>query len=363
MAEQPIGITFSEEVQTQMFGAGKADFPIDFDDAWVWLDYSRKDSALRHMQGTLKIQLDYIEAATDRFHNNVESGEIKGSSPNKYFLTTEGFKVFCMAAGTNRGDEVRRYFVQVEQAYKQHVTEQAVNDVFPQPNSETLVVGSVGTRTPGLLTPANKWLEELGKLRVRTASRYNGNPELCHQLLKELDAQAAAGYEASVPFFVPPQTRKTNKAAPPAPTPNAASAPPTTTSAALVQATNGLSGAVFIKHMPVYQAPIGGRRTKIRLGGKNKAGVLELHPVMTDGLQVELAELVATIEPGTLISNYKLADALCDTSITAAIGERRLNSLIGRMMLRVGWRRYGSYKTIEQGTGIVYRTAGWGADA
>jgi hypothetical protein len=45
MATQPIGVTFSEELQTQMFGSDKVDFPIDFDDVWRWLNYSRKDVA------------------------------------------------------------------------------------------------------------------------------------------------------------------------------------------------------------------------------------------------------------------------------------------------------------------------------
>jgi hypothetical protein len=59
MAEQPIGITFSAELQKQMFGSDKVDFPIDFDDAWTWLGYSSKQQCLALLAGRLSSDYDY----------------------------------------------------------------------------------------------------------------------------------------------------------------------------------------------------------------------------------------------------------------------------------------------------------------
>jgi hypothetical protein len=41
-----------------------------------------------------------------------------GHNEKRYLLTVDCFKAFCMMAGTDRGKEVRRYFLEVEKRYK-----------------------------------------------------------------------------------------------------------------------------------------------------------------------------------------------------------------------------------------------------
>jgi hypothetical protein len=40
-----------------------------------------------------------------------------GYNVNKYYLTADCFKAFCMMAGTKKGKEVRKYYLQIEKAW------------------------------------------------------------------------------------------------------------------------------------------------------------------------------------------------------------------------------------------------------
>jgi len=88
-------------------------YPVDFDRAWPWVGYSRKDPAKRAILAQF--------AETTHFHITVEVVERAqggGSPVEKIWLTADCFKEFCMMAGTERGREVRAYFIQCEQQLK-----------------------------------------------------------------------------------------------------------------------------------------------------------------------------------------------------------------------------------------------------
>ena len=42
----------------------------------------------------------------------------KGRQPDKYYMTIDCFKSFCMMAGTSKGKGVRRYFLDCERRLK-----------------------------------------------------------------------------------------------------------------------------------------------------------------------------------------------------------------------------------------------------
>ena len=87
-------------------------FPVDFDDAWKWLGYGRKNNALAKLIADgFEEDIDYISA---------EKGAEKshGNSAN-YSLTVDCFKHFGMMAKTEQGKEIRRYFLQCEKSHKE----------------------------------------------------------------------------------------------------------------------------------------------------------------------------------------------------------------------------------------------------
>jgi phage anti-repressor protein len=84
-------------------------FPVDFDLAWRWLGYSRKDSALRTL-----LSAGFSE--TTDFH--ISEG-ISGTKPYKvYSLSIECLKTWAMMSQTAQGKLVRTYFLECEKIAK-----------------------------------------------------------------------------------------------------------------------------------------------------------------------------------------------------------------------------------------------------
>jgi phage anti-repressor protein len=86
-------------------------YPVDFDDAWVWIGYTRKDHGL-------KVLLENFEENID-FCSRILGSKTGSGGHNKvnYYLTVDCFKSFCMMAGTEKGREVRQYYLTVEKKY------------------------------------------------------------------------------------------------------------------------------------------------------------------------------------------------------------------------------------------------------
>jgi phage anti-repressor protein len=108
-------------------------FPVDFDEAWQWLGYSRKDHALETLKANFEetVEFSSIKRKTSHASNshNLDSPDLAGKSSyggkrqgagrpeKKYFLSTDCFKAFCMMAGTEQGKTVRRYYLELEKRY------------------------------------------------------------------------------------------------------------------------------------------------------------------------------------------------------------------------------------------------------
>lgn len=107
--------------QTDLFQAlcaSAEEFPVDFDDAWQWIGYTRKDNALRALVAELENGVDYLLLFTEEHDCLGGFGHSKATKPRKYWLSLDGFKMFCMAAGTPKGKAVRRHFIEIEKAYR-----------------------------------------------------------------------------------------------------------------------------------------------------------------------------------------------------------------------------------------------------
>lgn len=97
-----------------LISSGK-EFPVDFDDAWEWIGYSRKDNAKAAFENAgFLADIDFQIS----LHNQGNSRKSRGRRPEKIGLTVDCFKSWAMMAGTNKGKEVRQYFLKCEQQLK-----------------------------------------------------------------------------------------------------------------------------------------------------------------------------------------------------------------------------------------------------
>jgi phage anti-repressor protein len=86
-------------------------FPVDFDDAWQWIGYSSKQKAKTKLINNFEEGIDFL------------TGWVKspqGGRPSESIqLSVECLKAFGMMAGTAKGKEIRRYFLECEQLAKE----------------------------------------------------------------------------------------------------------------------------------------------------------------------------------------------------------------------------------------------------
>lgn len=135
---------FSIELAQALFDSEDA-FPVDFDDAWVWLGYSTKSNALRKLKSQFDEDVDYTLIRSD------ESLSAGFSEPDKYSLTVECFKHLAMLAETTQGREVRKYFIECEKVaklsgVKAAISEATIADLQKQ-LAEALKAPKTSTRT------------------------------------------------------------------------------------------------------------------------------------------------------------------------------------------------------------------------
>ncbi len=100
-----------------------SDFPVDFDEAWQWIGYTRKDTAKDLLVANFESVVDYETFAPEK--TGAKKKGRGGHNKELMFLTIDCFKAFCMMAGTTRGREVRRHFIKCEGQLKQLLKEQA----------------------------------------------------------------------------------------------------------------------------------------------------------------------------------------------------------------------------------------------
>lgn len=98
------------------------EFPVDFDLAWQWIGYSRKDKAKEFLIKNLLSDIDYV------LHLQEELRTLDVPRPaSKIYLTVEAFKMWAMMAKTETGRQVRTYFLQCEKIAKQKSSQLQLN--------------------------------------------------------------------------------------------------------------------------------------------------------------------------------------------------------------------------------------------
>jgi phage anti-repressor protein len=111
-------VDLDNDIIFSLIGSSK-EFPIDFDNAWVWIGYTRKDNAKSSL-----LSAGFIDGTDfEILLNNQENSKV-GRPSDKIMLTIDCFKSFCMMAGTSKGHQVRKYFLDCEQELKRRIEEE-----------------------------------------------------------------------------------------------------------------------------------------------------------------------------------------------------------------------------------------------
>lgn len=94
-------------------------FPVNFDDAWQWLEFSRKDSAKKSFD-----KCEFSESLDfSSFRQKVER-EVGATYKDVIHLTIDCFKSWAMMVQTEKGKLVRQYFLECERKLKEKQQEE-----------------------------------------------------------------------------------------------------------------------------------------------------------------------------------------------------------------------------------------------
>jgi len=89
------------------------EFPINLSEVWEWLGFNQKSDAV----DSLKAQ-NFLEGIEYGVLRNQSVGSQGGRPLTEYCLTVDCFKLWAMSVRTERGKEVRRYYLQMEKEWK-----------------------------------------------------------------------------------------------------------------------------------------------------------------------------------------------------------------------------------------------------
>jgi len=106
---------FSHELALALYQS-TAPFPADFEAAWRWISYSTKQKAKNKLINNFEEGIDYtLNHLVKRVEGNRGGGSVQFESIK---LTIDCLKSLGMMAGTQKGKEIRRYFLDCERIAK-----------------------------------------------------------------------------------------------------------------------------------------------------------------------------------------------------------------------------------------------------
>jgi phage anti-repressor protein len=109
-------------------------FPVDFDAAWKWCGYTRKNNAKRTLLESFEEGVDYQISCSTLKWSKIEGEENRcslkssgfgekqngGQNRQDIYLSIDCFKAFAMMAKTEKGKQVRKYFLECERLAKEY---------------------------------------------------------------------------------------------------------------------------------------------------------------------------------------------------------------------------------------------------
>jgi phage anti-repressor protein len=141
-------VTFDFNLAQDLFNSPQ-DYPVDFDMAWQWIGYARKDSAKRHFE-----KCGFIEGIDfHSFHQTVER-EIGATQKEIIMLAVECFKQWAMMSNTDMGKQIRLYFLECEKIAKTQ------KHKIPGSYAEALMAAALAEQEKEILLAEQKLLKE-----------------------------------------------------------------------------------------------------------------------------------------------------------------------------------------------------------
>ena len=83
---------------------------------WQWSGYSTKERAVYKT----KQLIEYVDFL---LHKDVKRTKGRGGKKHQYLFTKDGFKHFLLMSNTNRGQQIRNYFIDVEKRYGREIAQ------------------------------------------------------------------------------------------------------------------------------------------------------------------------------------------------------------------------------------------------
>jgi phage anti-repressor protein len=110
--------TFSIELAQSIFDS-EEQYPVDFEFAWQWCGYARKNNAKRNLLKNFLENEDFISDGVllNRVLNSVQQ-DLGGRPTDIYCITVDCLKSLAMMAQTSKGKLVRQYFLECERKLK-----------------------------------------------------------------------------------------------------------------------------------------------------------------------------------------------------------------------------------------------------
>jgi phage anti-repressor protein len=166
-------------------------YPVNFDDLWLWCGYSRKDNAK-------KVLLENFE---EDFDFSLELRKTpKGGRPSELiFLTLDAAKEFAMLARTEQGKEVRKYFIEAEKKARQILNNKAEHQIQPvtEKTIEVHIYAVEKLNSWGDLQLAQLLKSRLGNLILAEQQQQKSLTSVVEQYEGAIDVAIRLGY--SVP--------------------------------------------------------------------------------------------------------------------------------------------------------------------
>ncbi|MGL5074326.1 MAG: hypothetical protein ACRDBG_00580, partial [Waterburya sp.] len=103
---------FTMETALELFESSEQ-FPVDFNDAWLWLEYSRKDNAK-----VAFLDCGFVENDDFQVFLKIQENPLGGRPLEAIKLTVDCFKCWGMMSKTETGKKIRQYFLECEKIAK-----------------------------------------------------------------------------------------------------------------------------------------------------------------------------------------------------------------------------------------------------
>lgn len=159
------------------------DFCIRLSEVWEDVGYSRYDATVRAMKSRLKEAEDYTQHAPHSCGASFKNYSLL----QDYLLSGDGFKDLCLSASTEKGREMRKYYIQVEKEYRKLLTA-SLNRSLVTPVEDPRIgqmqdtIGNLCSQLAEFSQAASKAKEEHGELYVRLMEHMNSKAILEKQL-------------------------------------------------------------------------------------------------------------------------------------------------------------------------------------